>query len=232
MNTQLKPIPELDNLPEARRDQLHDWLDTLGYIKTIAKLKQEWGLEITYNKLYRYYQRILQKAELDLVLEDELSVPQYLDLLNGRSIPYDKAGIQRIMHRAYHLIAEHGHSPTKLATLLRVLHYNKSCEWTDKRIAISDRLAKVREAQLALKTPRFTPANPNPNPDCDDLGPVATTVEQLRARVRKKFPRTPDPVLTAQPTENLLNIEPHPSHMSHPPDPEQMRAVPLDLDAK
>src|SRR4029079_15016208 len=103
MNSTFKPIPELDNLPDDRRDQLHDWIEGLGYMKTIEKLKAEWDLAITYNKLRRYYQRQLNKAELDDALEDELTLQQHLDLLNGLAIPYDKSGIQRIMQRAYHL---------------------------------------------------------------------------------------------------------------------------------
>jgi hypothetical protein len=64
MNTKLKPIPELDNLPEDKRDLLHHWIEELGYHKAIQRLREDSGVEVTYNKLYRYYQRVLHHQQL------------------------------------------------------------------------------------------------------------------------------------------------------------------------
>src|SRR3954470_16084911 len=103
MNSQLKPIPELDNLADEQKDQLHAWLSDLGYQKTMEKLKAEWQIDITYNKLYRYYRRVLQKSDFDDILEDEIAMPDFLALQNGHPVPYDKAGIARIQKRAFDL---------------------------------------------------------------------------------------------------------------------------------
>ena len=101
MNSQLKTIPELDNLPDDKRDRLHQWIEELGYHKTIEKLAEELNVHITYNKLYRYYQRVLHKQQLDDVLDDKLTMPDYLALLNGDPVAYHHAGVETVMKRAF-----------------------------------------------------------------------------------------------------------------------------------
>src|SRR5215216_1207744 len=123
MNTTLKPIPELETLSEEQRDLLHGWIDELGYRKAIARLKSELGLEITYNKLYRYYKRVLHKEPFDEMFEDEIVMADFLDLLNGKKIPYDQTGIELIMKRAFDLSCAREITPAQLASLLRIFHY-------------------------------------------------------------------------------------------------------------
>jgi len=161
MNTKLKPIPELDNLPDEKRDLLHDWIEHLGYRKTLEKLQSEWQLAVTYNKLFRYYHRHLKKSAIGSLLEDQLSMSDFLAILNGEPVPYDQTGIELIMKRAFDTACARDINPSTLATLLRVFHYKTNREWnqrrlaqTDERIEISDRLAKVREQELELNKPK------------------------------------------------------------------------------
>ena len=86
MNSKLKPIPELDNLSDDKRDLLHQWIEELGYHKAIQKLREDSAVDITYNKLYRYYQRVLHKQQLEEAEDDKLTMPDYLALLNGEPV--------------------------------------------------------------------------------------------------------------------------------------------------
>src|SRR5687767_10656225 len=103
MNTKLKPIPELDALPDEKQEQLHKWIEDLGYHKAMAKLQEDWGISITYNKIYRYFQRVLQKRQYEEHLDHQIAMPEYLALLNGEPVPYSEAGIQTIHKRAFEL---------------------------------------------------------------------------------------------------------------------------------
>src|SRR5687768_17224355 len=123
MNTTLQPIPELDYRSESQKEQIHDWLAELGIRGTIEKLRDEWGLPVTYNKLQRYRKRVLQKDQLAEHLEHEIAMPEYLAMLNGRPVPYDEAGLALIQKRAFELAHEPKITPAKLATLQRIFNY-------------------------------------------------------------------------------------------------------------
>ena len=190
MNTQLQPITELDSLPADKREILHEWIENLGYRKAMEKLKSEWQLEVTYNKVYRYYRRILQKQPFDDILEDEIAMSDFLALLNGKSVPYDQAGIELVMKRAFDLTCARQIKPSTLATLLRVFHYKKNCEWNqrrlaqnDKRIDIADRLARLKETSSSSQKNSSLSSSPRE----DHLGPLAKNMDGVEARAKMKF---------------------------------------------
>ena len=108
MNSQLKPITDFDALTDAQRDQLHNWLDEgIAVHAVMTKLKDEFGFVITYNKLYRYWQRLLQSrlladpADPTGHIDAAQNIRAFLDLLNGNPVPYDQAGLTLIQKRAF-----------------------------------------------------------------------------------------------------------------------------------
>jgi hypothetical protein len=199
MNTTIQPIPELDYRSESQKDQINDWLSELGIRKTLEKLRDEWGLTVTYNKLQRYRKRLLEKDQLTEHLEHEIAMPEYLALLNGHPVSYDQAGLELIQKRAFELLHEPKISPARLATLQRIFHYKTARTDIEHRRQLDERNTKVREDALALrreesarraasaKSKTETSKASDTAEQSDHLGPLARNWEDVSARARKHF---------------------------------------------
>ena len=205
MNTTLQPIPELDNLPEDKLDQLHAWLEKLSIRKTMARLKDEWSLSITYNKLCRYRARHFTVSQLSEHQDHALAMPEYLALLNGQPVPYDQAGLALVQKRAFDLAHAPNISVAKLATLQRVFHYHTAradaerrlaqadqrIKQTDRRNDLAESALKLREQELADRRAARAKANSktvnSDSEQSDDLGPFARDWDEIGERARIAF---------------------------------------------
>jgi hypothetical protein len=217
MNTTLQPIPELDNRTSDQKEQIHNWLAELGIRETIKKLHDEWGIDVTYNKLQRYRKRHLQKEQLAEHLEHQITMPEYLNLMNGRPVPYDQAGLELIQKRAFELAHQPKISAATLSTLQRVLNYKTARALTErrearadqrlalaeKRLAQNDRRIDLAEKALALRreesehrrnnqNSKLTTKNSKLADHADQYGPVATNWEEVGQRVCKIFGISPE----------------------------------------
>ena len=149
MNTKLKPIPELDNLPEDKRDLLHHWIEELGYHKAVQKFREDSGVEVTYNKLYRYYQRVLHHQQFEQAEDDKLTMPDYLALLNGEPVAYDRAGIETVMKRAFTRACQPNIKPSELSALLRT---RTAEEWDALATQVHLPLTRIRTSAAWMKS--------------------------------------------------------------------------------
>ena len=154
MNTTLQPIEELENLSEDQRDQLRDWLTELSIRKTMSKLRDEWSIIITYNKLQRYRQRLLAKDQVSEHLDHKMAMAEFLDLLNGNPVPYDEAGLALIQKRAFEAACAPKIAVSSLATLQRIFNYKNARADIEHKKQIAERNTAVREAKLALDRAR------------------------------------------------------------------------------
>jgi hypothetical protein len=103
----------------------------------------------------------------------------------------------------YERVLEDDNTPTQLLALQRLADFPARAEYREhkiqmdlhrkemaehrkhisgERLELSRRLAKVREDELALKKTRALTPVPAPPPEEDELGPIATTPEGIRAR--------------------------------------------------
>jgi hypothetical protein len=73
-----------NQLTAGQRETLEDWLfeENLGYEKTLARAKQEFGLEATMASLGRYYRRRAGERQVQELVEAQLAA----DELNGIGI--------------------------------------------------------------------------------------------------------------------------------------------------
>lgn len=208
MNTTIQPIPELDNRSADQKEQIHNWLAELGIRGTIEKLHDEWGIDVTYNKLQRYRKRLLQKEQLAEHLEHEITMPEFLNLMNGRPVAYDQAGLALIQKRAFELAHQPKISASTLATLQRIFNYKTARADAERRLAQTDRRNDLTEQNLKLRREQFedlrqhraqiraSSQSKTKDSDltkrADHLGPVATNWKEVGERVCKLFGITPE----------------------------------------
>src|SRR5678815_4197710 len=135
-------IPQkLKPLTEDQFAQLHAWLDDPAdtYVKIRKKLLDDFGIKISDSTLSRYCQNRDLARHLTEKEEDTDSVRDFLAIMNGQRVPYSEAGIELVMKRAFNLATAREMPPAKLATLLRVFHYKKNCEWNERRHTQNER---------------------------------------------------------------------------------------------
>src|SRR5262245_9894134 len=131
---------KLTPLTELQFTTLHTWLEDLTLKQVREKLLSEFGIEMCDSALSRYNQtRDLARHTVEHK-EGSEQVRDLLAIMNGQPVPYNEAGIELVMKRAFDLATAREMTPTKLATLLKVFHYRKNCEWTTTRLEISNRL--------------------------------------------------------------------------------------------
>src|SRR5687767_13969524 len=155
MNTKLQPITDFDALTDDQRDQLHNWLEEGIATRTVmTKLKDEFGFDVTYNKLYRYGKRLLQSRLLvDTADHNDTAqnIRTFLDILNGNPVPYDEAGLALIQKRAFEAACAPKLRISQLATLQRVFHYKTARAECARRAAQTDRRNDLAERSLQLR---------------------------------------------------------------------------------
>ena len=84
-------------------------------------------------------------------LDHEISMPEYLALLNGHPVSYDQAGIQSIQKRAFEMLHTPNISAAKLATLLCIFHYKTNLTLTDRRETRADQRLELSRQKFAHK---------------------------------------------------------------------------------
>jgi hypothetical protein len=82
-------------------------------------------------------------------------MPEYLNLMNGRPVPYDQAGLELIQKRAFELAHQPKISASTLSTLQRVLNYKTARALTERREARADQRLALAEKRLAQNDRRI-----------------------------------------------------------------------------
>src|SRR6266545_8061934 len=175
--------------------EINDWLVNFTYQQIRQKLLDTFQIKISNSTLCRYQQNRDFSRHLIDREEDGPRLHEFLAILNGQPVPYDQTGIALIQKRAFDLACAPNVNAAKLNTLLRIFHYQKNCDWTERRLAqkdqrieISERCAKIKEAQRADRraSVQKQPATPTPTPIPGHV-PIPTNYDEIRARVRQKF---------------------------------------------
>jgi len=246
------------SLTEPDIDQIAEWLrhDTYDKVRErIAKPRPE-GFALAL-KSTRPLETLWQKKNTVDKINAKLETGQKLTLAEFESIAAgEKTDLPEQIHNAilettYDRVLEDDNTPTQLLALQRLadfparadyrehkiqmdLHRKEMAEHrkhiANERLAISHRLARIREEALTLKKSRAQgrtgapPVVAGASPadsfttrqrQSDDVGPIATTVEELQARTRRAFGHKPfrPPVQTPPvkefPTPPLINTGIH-----------------------
>jgi hypothetical protein len=205
-------------LTEEEIDQIAEWLrhDTYDKVRDrIAKPRPEgFALQL---KSIRPLETLWQKKNTVDKINAKLETGQKLTLAEFESISAgEKADLPEKIHNAilettYDRVLEDDNTPTQLLALQRLadfparadyrehkiqmdLHRQEMAEHrkhiANERLALSNRLATIREQEFALKKGKSQLSTPTSQLE-DDLGPIATTVEELQARTRRAFGHKP-----------------------------------------
>ena len=105
--------PEFDHLSLKQLDYIHDRLLTQPYADVQALIFAEFGIEISINKLFRYYQKLALVRLLEIPGTPAEAASQLQKLYNGEPFQLDQAGLEAIQRRALELAISPSTSPSR-----------------------------------------------------------------------------------------------------------------------
>jgi hypothetical protein len=157
----LKPFSELDRLSDTDRAQL--WLDLhtgLSYTRAVRILAKEHFVYIRRHRLFRWWQLEHDRRQLNANIpsESHLTAGQFLDLLNGQSLPWADLMHTRILQAGYLMIGSGDQTPSRLVTLQRIANNQFNQQIAREKLELAKRSLAVRQTQMELKR-----SFPNPN---------------------------------------------------------------------
>jgi hypothetical protein len=166
------PIPsEFDHLSPEQLEYIHDRLRTQPYADVQALIFAEFGIEISINKLFRYYQKLALARLLEIPGTSAEAAGQLQKLYNGEPVQLDQAGLEAIQRRALELAISPSTSPSLLLNLMRVFtwehrksmdehrqkidteksaHRNRLAEIAERHALVAERRAKCEEQRVEL----------------------------------------------------------------------------------
>lgn len=147
---QLKPIHELDRLSEAERDQL--WFamhEGLSYDRAVRVLAREHFAPIKRHRLYTWWHREDMRRQLNAHLPERsrLAAAEFLQLLNGQTLPWSGLMQARILRAAFLLTEEEDQTPSKLLALQRIANNEFNQEMAREKLGLEKRRQALREKQ-------------------------------------------------------------------------------------
>jgi hypothetical protein len=246
----LKPITELDPLTEAERDQL--WADLhagLAYNRAVRLLGAEHFIAIHRHRLIAWYQRELLRRGINdqLAGERRIAAAEFLQLLNGQTLPWSALMHARILRAAFLLTEDEEQTPAKLLALQRIANNEFHQHIATEKLQLEKRRQTFRERTAIRPAPAANPRNPgtpSTPPDHEDIGNkpfrlwTAEEVAANQPKIRAAF--AADPYLCqflAEPEDPPLSFleddtpatEPaeHPTHAAQPASP-AVAATPPD----
>lgn len=246
-----KPIPEFEHLSPDQLEKINDLIRSATYAKAQREIEIRYGIKLSINKLFRYLHRLNAAEEFSSVDEElTVSVNDYVNLLNGKPVPFSAAGKQVIQKRAFELACAPNTSPSLLKDLFRIFTYEDRHSLAERKFQLAERIQKFREdqangedekvlspAELDKKLDEILgtiPINtPNPNPN---LTPSPDSHEPLpeNGSIHSQSPSTSTSSLgelPANPQVSSVNpptlLEPITSSDSSSPTPEGARPAPI-----
>jgi len=198
------------SLTEDEINQIAEWLqqDTYDRVRErVAKPRPEgFGLQVKsrrpFETLFANKNRI-DKINRKLETGQKLTLAEFESIAAGEKTDLPEQIHNAILETTYERVLEDDNTPTQLLALQRLADFPARAEYrehkiemdlhrkemaehrkhiSEERLELSRRLAKVREDELALKKTRALTPVPAPPPEEDELGPIATTPEGIRAR--------------------------------------------------
>jgi hypothetical protein len=158
------PVPsEFDHLPPKQLEYIHDRLLTQPYADVQALIFAEFGIEISINKLFRYYHKLALARLLEIPGSPAEAASQLQKLYNGEPVQLDQAGLEAIQRRALELAISPSTSASLLLNLMRVFtwEHRKSMDEHRRKIdaeksAHRNRLAEIAERHAVVAERRAT----------------------------------------------------------------------------
>jgi hypothetical protein len=163
--------PELDHLSTKQLEYIHDRLLTQPYAEVQALIFAEFGIEISINKLFRYYHKLALARLLEIPGTPAEAASQLQKLYNGEPVQIDQAGLEAIQRRALELAISPSTSPSLLLNLMRIFtwehrksmdehrrkidadksaHHNRMAEIAERHATVAERRATCEEERVAL----------------------------------------------------------------------------------
>jgi hypothetical protein len=166
------PVPtEFDHLSPKQLEYIQDRLLTQPYADVQALIFAEFGIEISINKLFRYYHKLVLARLLEIAGTPAEAASQLQKLYNGGPVQLDQAGLEAIQRRALELAISPSTSASLLLNLMRVFtwehrksmdqhrqkmdtdnsaHRNRMAEIAERHAAVAERRASCEEQRVAL----------------------------------------------------------------------------------
>jgi hypothetical protein len=162
---------EFDHLSPKQLEYIHDRLITQPYADVQALIFAEFGIEISINKLFRYYHKLALARLLEIPGTPAEAAGQLQKLYNGEPVQIDQAGLEAIQRRALELAISPSTSPSLLLNLMRVFtwehrksidehrrkidtdksaHRSRLAEIADRHAIVAERRATCEEQRVAL----------------------------------------------------------------------------------
>ena len=166
-STPFEPLPEFAALSPDQIEYIHDYLRHATYEQSISFLRQDFGIEISLNRLYRYRSRLDLAEQLQITSDNSPAIENLLALLAGRSVDIDAAGLHAIKQRALSLASRPDTAPSVLMNLFRIFtwEHRKTVDQhrmkcADRREKCRERMTKVAELRHKLAVKNFKKLNP------------------------------------------------------------------------
>jgi hypothetical protein len=146
------PVPsEFAHLSPKQLEYIDDRLLTQPYADVQALIFAEFGIEISINKLFRYYHKLALARLLEIPGTPAEGASQLQKLYNGEPVQLDEAGLEAIQRRALELAISPSTSPSLLLNLMRVFtwEHRKSMDEHRKKIDAEKSAHRKRLAEIA-----------------------------------------------------------------------------------
>ena len=156
-----RTLPEFEHFTPAELDKVHEIIRSTTYAEASHDIHVRYGIKLSTNKLFRYLRKLECAEELSSVDDDvTVSVNDYLDLLNGKPVPFSAAGIQVVLKRAFELACSPSTSASLLKDLFRMFTYEDRQSLNERKFNLAQRIQQFREDQAKARkkeTKRLTP---------------------------------------------------------------------------
>jgi hypothetical protein len=140
-----EPLPEFASLPPDQLEAIHDFIRHHTYEESIEFLREQLGVEISLNRLYRYRSRLDLATQLEIADDNAPAIENLLALLAGKPVDIDAAGLHVIKQRALALASRPDAAPSVLMNLFRIFTWEHRKNVTEHRLHSLDRRDKCRE---------------------------------------------------------------------------------------
>src|SRR3954467_11064377 len=153
-------IPEFEHFTPEELDKVHEIIRSTTYAEAPRDIHVRYGIKLSTNKLFRYLRKIDCAEELSSIDEDvTVSVNDYVNLLNGKPVPFSAAGMQVVLKRAFELACAPSTSPSLLKDLFRMFTYEDRNPWPN-----ANSTSPSASSNFVKTRPKLRRRSPNPSP--------------------------------------------------------------------
>src|SRR4051812_20369085 len=154
-------LPEFEHFTPEELDKVHEIIRSTTYAEARRDIHVRYGIKLSTNKLFRYLRKIDCAEELSSLDEDvTVSVNDYVNLLNGKPVPFSAAGMQVVLKRAFELACPPSTPPSLLKDLFRMFTYEDRQSLGERKFDLAERIQQFREDQAKAEKEKPKPLTP------------------------------------------------------------------------